>query len=110
MDEASAAPKDADEAKDYLDFCKGKIGMLMGPGWKVGQILNEDDGCPKMEKNIGAFALPGKAPGTTAPAFLGGSNLAISAKSANPELAYSLLKIMASEGYQTKLATSACCR
>nr|WP_269810817.1 extracellular solute-binding protein [Kineosporia rhizophila] len=104
MDEASAAPKDADEAKDYLDFCKGKIGMLMGPGWKVGQILNEDDGCPKMEKNIGAFALPGKAPGTTAPAFLGGSNLAISAKSANPELAYSLLKIMASEGYQTKLA------
>ncbi len=110
MDSASAAPKDADESKDYLDFCKGKIGMLMGPGWKVGQIINEDDGCPKLEKDIGAFALPGQAEGTLAPSFLGGSNLAISAKSEHPELAYSLLKIMAGDGYQTKLATWACFR
>lgn len=104
IDEASAAPKDGDETKDYLDFCKGKVGMLMGPGWKVGQIINEEDGCPKLAKDIGAFALPGKTAGSTAPAFLGGSNLAVSAKSANPQLATSLLKIMASDGYQTKLA------
>ena len=73
----------------------------MGPGWKIGQILNEDDGCPDMEDKIGAFALPGATAGTTAPAFLGGSNLAISANSENPELAYDLLKIMVGEGYQT---------
>nr|WP_269329058.1 extracellular solute-binding protein [Kineosporia babensis] len=104
MDEASGAPKDADEAKDYLDFCKGKVGMLMGPGWKLGQIINEEDGCPELEKQIGAFALPGKTAGSTAPAFLGGSNLAVSAKSEHPQLATSLLKILAGDGYQTKLA------
>lgn len=104
MDEASAAPKDADESKDYVAFCNGQVGMLMGPGWKVGQILNEDDGCPKMKSKIGAFPLPGKAPGSLAPAFLGGSNLAVSAKSKNPDLAYKLLKIMTSDGYQKQFA------
>ena len=78
--------------------------MLMGPGWKLGQILNEKDGCPAMEDKIGAFALPGQTPAPTAPAFLGGSNLAISANSENPELAYDLLKIMVGEGYQKQFA------
>jgi N,N'-diacetylchitobiose transport system substrate-binding protein len=104
MDKASGAPKDADEAKDYLAFCAGQVGMLMGPGWKGGQIINKDDGCPKMESKIGSFALPGKSAGTTAPAFLGGSNLAVAAKSKNPELAYDLLKIMTSDGYQKQFA------
>jgi N,N'-diacetylchitobiose transport system substrate-binding protein len=104
MDKASGAPKDADEAKDYIAFCKGQVAMLMGPGWKGGQIINKDDGCPKMEAQLGAFALPGKTAGTTAPAFLGGSNLAIAAKSKNPDLAYDLLKILASDGYQKKFA------
>jgi N,N'-diacetylchitobiose transport system substrate-binding protein len=57
-----------------------------------------------MESKIGTFALPGKTAGTTAPAFLGGSNLAVAAKSKNPELAYDLLKIMTSDGYQKKFA------
>jgi N,N'-diacetylchitobiose transport system substrate-binding protein len=104
MDQASGAPKDGDEAKDYVAFCNGEVGMLMGPGWKIGQILNEEDGCPDMADKIGAFALPGATAGSTAPAFLGGSNLAISANSKNPELAYDLLKIMVGEGYQTQFA------
>jgi ABC-type glycerol-3-phosphate transport system substrate-binding protein len=104
MDQASAAPKDADETQDHVAFCANQVGMLMGPGWKVGQILDPKTGCPAMKDNIGAFALPGKSAGTTAPAFLGGSNLAISAKSKNPELAYDLLKIMAGDAYQKKFA------
>ena len=104
MDQASGAPKDADETQDYVAFCANQVGMLMGPGWKVGQILDPKDGCPELKDKIGAFALPGKTAGTTAPAFLGGSNLAISAKSKNPELAYDLLKIMAGDGYQKKIA------
>ena len=67
MDEASGAPKDGDEAKDYVAFCNGEVGMLMGPGWKIGQILNEEDGCPAMADKIGAFALPGATPASTAP-------------------------------------------
>jgi N,N'-diacetylchitobiose transport system substrate-binding protein len=104
IDKTSAAPKDTDESKDYIAFCHNQVGMLMGPGWKVGQIINKDDGCPKLADQIGAFALPGKTPGSLAPAFLGGSNMAISAKSKNPELALSLLKIMTSDGYQKQFA------
>jgi N,N'-diacetylchitobiose transport system substrate-binding protein len=104
MDEASGAPKDADESKDYVAFCANQVGMLMGPGWKLGQITDPKDGCPAMKDNIGVFALPGKTAGSTAPAFLGGSNLAVSAKSAHPDLAYDLLKIMTSDGYQSQFA------
>ena len=82
MDEASAAPKDGDESKDHVAFCAGEVGMLMGPAWKGGDILSEEIGCPAMEPNLGAFALPGNEAGTTAPAFLGGSNIAISENSA----------------------------
>jgi N,N'-diacetylchitobiose transport system substrate-binding protein len=104
MDQASGAPKDADETQDYVAFCANQVGMLMGPGWKIGQIIDPKDGCPQLESQIGAFALPGKTAGSTAPAFLGGSNLAISAKSENQALAYDLVKIMTSDGYQKKLA------
>ena len=30
MDKASGAPKDGDESKEYLSFCKNEIAMLMG--------------------------------------------------------------------------------
>ena len=104
MDSASGAPKDADESKDYVAFCAGQVAMLMGPGWKGGQILDPKDGCPAMKDKLGAFALPGKTAGTTAPAFLGGSNIAVSAKSKNSALAYDLVKILTSDGYQTQFA------
>jgi len=104
MDSASGAPKDSDESKDYVAFCANQVGMLMGPGWKLGQIVDPKDGCPAMKDKIGAFALPGKTAGTTAPAFLGGSNIAVSAKSKHADLAYDLLKIMTGDGYQTQFA------
>jgi len=104
MDKASKAPKDGDGTKDYVAFCNNQVGMLMGPGWKVGQIIAKDGGCPKMADKIGAFALPGKTPGSLAPAFLGGSNIAISAKTKYPALSLSLLKIMTGDGYQKQMA------
>ena len=77
MTEANAAPADSDDANDFIAFCNGEVGMLLGPGWKSGQIAAE---CPEMEANIGVFALPGSTPGETAPVFLGGSNLSMQAK------------------------------
>jgi len=106
MDKASGAPKDGDESKDYLSFCKGEIAMLMAPGWKIGQIVNTTDGCPAMASKIGAFALPGTTAGTTAPTFLGGSNLAVSAKSQHKDLALDLIKVMVGAGYQQKMAAA----
>ncbi|MEY2400304.1 MAG: N,N-diacetylchitobiose transport system substrate-binding protein, partial [Ilumatobacteraceae bacterium] len=87
-------------------FCNGEVGMMPAPGWKPGQIINKDDGCPDMEANIGAFAMPGLTAGSTSPAFLGGSNLAISAASKNPELATELLQILVSKDYQKQFAES----
>jgi N,N'-diacetylchitobiose transport system substrate-binding protein len=104
IEKTSGAPKDGDDSKDYIAFCNGEVGMMPAPGWKPGQIINPDDGCPDMEANIGAFAQPGYTVGTTSPAFLGGSNLAISAKSKNPELATELLKILVSKEYQKQFA------
>ncbi len=104
FDRANAAPADADDANDYLAFCAGEVGMMPAPGWKPGQIINEDDGCPDMEAQIGVFPLPGSSPGTTSPVFLGGSNLGIPTNSENQELAYELLKILVSAGYQKQFA------
>jgi N,N'-diacetylchitobiose transport system substrate-binding protein len=104
IQETSGAPKDGDDSKDYLAFCNGEVGMMPAPGWKPGQIINKDDGCPAMEANIGAFAMPGLTAGTTSPAFLGGSNLAISAASKHPDLATELLKILVSKDYQKQFA------
>jgi N,N'-diacetylchitobiose transport system substrate-binding protein len=101
MTEANAAPADSDDANDFIAFCNGEVGMLMGPGWKMGQILEE---CPAMEGNVGAFALPGSDPGSTAPVFLGGSNIGVSANSDNPELAIEFLEVLIGEEYQTRLA------
>jgi N,N'-diacetylchitobiose transport system substrate-binding protein len=103
MQNANAAPADTDDAEDYLDFCNGEVGMLMGPGWKMGQITGED-GCPgKYDSVLGAFPLPGSE-GGVAPSFLGGSNLGISSQSDNPGLALEFLKILTSEEYQTEFA------
>lgn len=104
MDEASGAPKDGDETKDYIAFCNNEIGMVMAPGWKIGEITNEKDGCPDMADKIGAFAIPGEEAGTTAPAFLGGSVLAVPAKSEHQDLARDLLAVLAGETYQKALS------
>jgi N,N'-diacetylchitobiose transport system substrate-binding protein len=106
MQSSSGAAKDGNETDPQVPWCAGQIGMLSAPGWVKGSIIAPKDkgGCPSAEKNLGVFALPGSAPGQTAPVFLGGSNIAISAKSKHPDLAYNLLKVILSDGYQTKMA------
>jgi N,N'-diacetylchitobiose transport system substrate-binding protein len=104
FDEANAAPADGDDANDYIAFCNGEVGMMPAPGWKPGQIINPDDGCPDQEDNIGVFAMPGLEAGSTSPVFLGGSVLSIPTNSEHPDLALDLLKIMASPAYQAKFA------
>jgi N,N'-diacetylchitobiose transport system substrate-binding protein len=106
FDDANSAPADGDDANDYLAFCAGEVGMMQAPGWKIGQILNEDDGCPDMADKIGAFALPGSTAGTTAPVFLGGSVLGIPTNSEHQELALELLKVLVSPGYQSQFAAA----
>ncbi|HEY8547785.1 MAG TPA: extracellular solute-binding protein [Acidimicrobiales bacterium] len=100
MQNANQAPADSDDRNDYIEFCAGEIGMLMGPGWKAGQIEEE---CPEMADKLGVFPLPG-SDGEVAPSFLGGSVLGVSAKSENPDLAVEFLKLISSEGFQSQYA------
>lgn len=103
---ASIAPKDGDGTNPQVPFCANQVGMLSAPNWVRGSILAPADsdtpGCPDVEANLGVIALPG-LDGGAAQVFAGGSNIAISAKSANQELALKALEIMLSDEYQTIL-------
>lgn len=101
--EASGAPKDGNEAEPEVPFCNNQIGMMLRPGWVKGSIEDPKIGCPKMMKNVGVFALPGSN-GEPAPVLLGGSNIAVSAKSAHQALAKRLLKLMLSDEFQQQYA------
>lgn len=104
MAKDSGAAKDGNETDPQVPYCNNQIAMLSAPGWVKGSILAPQGGCPSAAKNLGVFALPGTTAGQTAPIFLGGSNIAISAKSAHKDLALSVVKILLSDGYQTKMA------
>jgi N,N'-diacetylchitobiose transport system substrate-binding protein len=106
FDTANSAPADGDDANDFIAFCAGEVGMMPAPGWKPGQIIDPENGCPDMEANIGVFALPGTEAGTTAPVFLGGSNIAIPVNSEKQDLAYDLVAILVSSGFQKQFAAS----
>ncbi|MGD8192900.1 extracellular solute-binding protein [Herbiconiux sp. P18] len=106
MTKASVAPKDGNETDPQVPFCEGTVANLSAPSWVKGSILAPADadapGCPDQEANLGVYALPG-ADGGAAHVFAGGSNIAVSANSAHPELATDALEIMLSDEYQTIL-------
>lgn len=101
--QASGAPADANESDPVTPFCAGKIGMMSRPGWVHGMLTDPKEGCPKLAKQIGVFALPG-SDGEPAPVLLGGSDIAISAKSPNQDLSAEVVELMLSEEYQSILA------
>jgi N,N'-diacetylchitobiose transport system substrate-binding protein len=103
MTEASGAPKDGNEADPQTPFCAGEIGMMSAPGWVTGLIEDPEAGCPDMMANVGVFALPG-SDGGAAPVLLGGSDIAVAAKSSNQDLAKEVIALMVSEEYQTLMA------
>lgn len=100
---ASGAPADANEADPVTPFCAGKIGMMSRPGWVYGMLTDPKSGCPKLAEQVGVFALPG-TDGEPAPVLLGGSDIAVSAKSPNQDLSRKVVALMLSEEYQTILA------
>lgn len=102
--EASGAPKDGNEADPWTPFCAGEVGMMSTPGWVKGLLEDPETGCPDGHaKQVGVFALPGPD-GDPAPVLLGGSDIAVAAKSANQDLAQEAVALMLSEDYQTLMA------
>lgn len=121
---ASNAPNDAKDSNQYIylndsDEIKDAEGnvtsstslaaaTIMAPTWahwSIGTLGTDADGKATRtwdDTKNAVFALPGND-GKPAPVFAGGSNIGISAKSKNPELAKTLLKIIYSEDYQNML-------
>ncbi|MDR6613965.1 extracellular solute-binding protein [Leifsonia sp. 1010] len=121
---ASKAPNDAKDSNQYIylndtdqtvDADGNKTGdtslaaaTIMAPGWahwSIGDIGKGDDGKPTRTWNdatFGTFVLPGND-GKPAPVFAGGSNIGISAKTKEPGLSKTLLKIIFSKEYQEML-------
>ena len=82
---------------------EGKAAMIIDAGWKVGTVLKAK---PALKDQIGVFPIPGKTAGSTAPVFLGGSNLAIAEGSDAGDLAYEWVKLLSGTKAQTDLATT----
>ena len=120
---ASNAPADAKDQSPWLYIndndvitdeagkAAGKTSLsaatIMAPGWahwSIGDAVKKDGKVVREwnPETFGTFVLPG-SDGKPAPVFAGGSNIAISAKSKNPELSKELLKIIFSADYQNKL-------
>ncbi len=89
VDAYSKAPKDGDETKNMDAFKTGNVGMMIDSWWAPGALDQGDQ-----KGDIGVFALPGVEANTTAPVFFGGSDLGVSAKSANQGLAVEWMKIL----------------
>jgi N,N'-diacetylchitobiose transport system substrate-binding protein len=104
--ESSNAPKDGDETDVWVPFREAQGATLSAPSWAYWSIIADADQAPTaVTDTLGYFALPGKD-GGAAQVFAGGSNIAISAKSANPTLAENALKIIFSDEYQAILAAN----
>ena len=95
---------------DGADGAAPPAATIMAPGWarwSIGELVTNDAGDEVRDGMADAakydiFALPG-VDGGLAPVFAGGSNIAISAQSQNPELAENLMRIIFSEDYQRLL-------
>ncbi|WP_112231002.1 extracellular solute-binding protein [Lentzea atacamensis] len=97
------APADTDEAKpqQYEVFQTGNVGMMIGLPWELGSATKDK---PELKDKTAAFPIPSKKAGSTAPVFLGGSNLAIPAASKNAAAAKKYLALLSSKKYQDMLA------
>ncbi|BBA99991.1 putative sugar transporter sugar binding protein [Actinacidiphila reveromycinica] len=97
------APKDKDEATPQQSdvFAKGDVGAFLGLGWEAAGAISKN---AALKDQVGYFAFPGKTAAKTASVFVGGSNLAISQGSKNPELAQDFLKLAMSDQFEGELA------
>ena len=98
MTTASVAPKDGDNAEPWTPYCEGSAIQFSAPNWALGLASECETENPPAAPFV--YALPG-ADGGAAQVFAGGSNIGVSAKSANPDLAKSALEIILSDEFQT---------
>ena len=80
-----------DEADLSDAFSRGDVAMMIAGSWTPGALVEAN---PDLEGKIGAFPIPGPDGGVS-PSFLGGSHLGVFEASENKDLAWALVKLMA---------------
>jgi N,N'-diacetylchitobiose transport system substrate-binding protein len=98
MMNASLAPKDGDNAEPWTPYCENQAVQFSAPNWALGLASACETEAPPAAPMV--YALPG-IDGGAAQVFAGGSNIGISARSENPELAKAALAIILSDEFQT---------
>ena len=90
---STPASRDVDTKSPDQDalFAQGKAATILDTS--INTVLKDE---PSLKGEIGTFPFPGQTAGTSQPVFLGGSDLAIAAKSPNQALALQYLKTAAS--------------
>jgi N,N'-diacetylchitobiose transport system substrate-binding protein len=103
----TTAPKDTDEAtpqqSDVVSKDGGHVAQFIGLPWEEAGVVKND---PQLASQFAAFPIPSKTAGKSAPVFLGGSDLAISASSPNQSAAQAYLALESSAKYQSLLAAN----
>jgi N,N'-diacetylchitobiose transport system substrate-binding protein len=94
--------KTKDEADQSAVMAQKKSAVMYGNGWEAGVVFDKKAGDPKLEGKIKTFAFPGPQ-GKTLPSFIGGSDLAITQRSENQDLAADWIKMFTSEKSQDVL-------
>jgi len=87
VETGSRADKTGTEAEEWNSMISGQAASMYGNGWEVGLISAEDGGDPTLADKVAAYPMPSVTAGEVMPTFLGGSVLAVPAKSANAALA-----------------------
>jgi N,N'-diacetylchitobiose transport system substrate-binding protein len=96
-------PKDSDEAKPTQTdvFAQGKVAQMIAvPG--AAELIAQAN--PALKDKLGFFPIPGKTADKPGAVFTGGSDLIIPEASANQDAAYTFIKELAGEQWQTDLA------
>lgn len=102
----SKADPQGNEASQAYDMGNnGNIAMFYGANWEMWETANEaNGGNPDFDTDLlGQFPMPSVTPGQSAPAFMGGSDLAVSQKSDQQDLARAWIAAYTSNELMTAL-------
>lgn len=104
-DAVSRNSGNTNELQDAALMAQEQTAMIIDPTWMPGVVTGGDNGNPALEGKLAVFAVPGHEAGTVMPQFLGGSDIAINAKSTKADLAVEYTKLLTGQKYQSILAS-----
>ncbi|MEV7678566.1 extracellular solute-binding protein [Streptomyces sp. NPDC088341] len=101
----STAPVDQDEGTppQYEVLARGQVGQLVGMPWELADAERIN---PELRGKLAMFPVPGLTRERAGSSFLGGTHLAVAARTRQPELALDWVSRLTGTAYQTRLAVA----